>query len=69
MTGILSGCSVFGIRSGYEQLDYTVIDKVSADVKVRTYPHRIVAEVSNANDDNDVFTALFVISPSKIAAM
>ncbi|MBX7138872.1 MAG: heme-binding protein [Oligoflexia bacterium] len=55
---IFPGCSVFGIRSGYEQLDYAVIDKVG-DAEVRQYPPRVVAEVSNMKDKNEAFMALF----------
>lgn len=54
----LSGCSVFGIRSGYEQLSYTVIDKVE-DVEIRQYPARTVAEVRGVKDDNEAFRVLF----------
>lgn len=55
---ILSGCSVFGIRSGYEQLNYTVIDKIES-AEVRQYPSRVVAEVSDMKDDNEAFMLLF----------
>jgi len=58
MTIVLSGCSVFGIRSGYEQLNYRVIDKIE-DVEVRSYPPRVVAEVENMKDDNEAFMLLF----------
>jgi hypothetical protein len=54
----LSACSVFGIRSGYEQLDYTVIDKIG-DAEVRQYPSRLVAEVKDLKDDNEAFMLLF----------
>lgn len=55
---ILSGCSVFGIRSGYEQLNYTVIDKIG-DAEVRQYPPRLVAEVNDMKDDSEAFMLLF----------
>jgi len=55
---ILSGCSVFGIRSGYEQLDYAVIDKVGS-AEIRQYPPRLVAEVNHMKDDNEAFMRLF----------
>ena len=55
---ILSGCSVFGIRSGYEQLNYTVIDKIGG-AEVRQYPPRVVAEVNEMKDDNEAFMLLF----------
>lgn len=55
---ILNGCSVFGIRSGYEQLNYTVIDRIG-DVEIRQYPQRVVAEVKDATNDNEAFMLLF----------
>lgn len=55
---ILSGCSVFGIRTGYEQLNYTVIDKIG-DAEVRQYPSRVVAEVNDMKNDNEAFMLLF----------
>lgn len=58
MTAILAGCSVFGIRSGYEQLSYTVIDTMG-DAEVRQYPPRVVAEVVDAKDDDEAFMLLF----------
>jgi hypothetical protein len=58
LLGILGGCSAFGIRSGYEQVKYTVKDKLG-EVEVRQYPSRLVAEVDNMKDDNEAFMALF----------
>lgn len=58
MITILSGCSVFGIRSGYEQLSYNVIEQIE-DVEIRRYPARLVAEVSNMKDDSEAFMVLF----------
>jgi hypothetical protein len=58
MTVILAGCSVFGIRSGYEQLSYTVIDTIG-DAEIRQYPTRVVAEVVDAKDDDEAFMLLF----------
>ena len=55
---ILPGCSVFGIRSGYEQLNYKVIDKIE-NVEVRQYPARVVAVVNNMNNKNEAFMLLF----------
>ena len=54
----LNGCAVFGIRGGYEQLNYTVIDRIG-DAEVRQYPPRVVAEVNDAKDDNEAFMLLF----------
>jgi effector-binding domain-containing protein len=56
--GILSSCSVFGIRSGSEQLSYTVIEKIGT-AEVRQYPSRLVAEVNDIKDDNEAFMLLF----------
>lgn len=58
MVTILSGCSVFGIRSGYEQLSYRVIDKIG-NAEVRHYSPRAAAVVSGMKDDNEAFKVLF----------
>jgi hypothetical protein len=55
---ILSGCSVFGIRGGNEQLDYKVIDTIQS-VEVRQYPPSVVAQVSNMKNRNEAFRVLF----------
>lgn len=55
---IFPGCSVFGIRSGYEQLNYTVIEKIES-AEVRRYPPRVVAEVNGMKNDNEAFMVLF----------
>ncbi len=55
---ILGGCSVFGIRSGYEQLNYTVVDNIDK-IEIRRYPARLVAEASGMKDDNEAFMSLF----------
>ena len=52
------GCSVFGIRSGYEQLDYTIEEQIG-DVQIRTYPARIAVQIKGAKDDSEAFFALF----------
>lgn len=41
----LAGCSMFGIRSGYEQAAYTVVDRVGQTIEVRQYRPQLVAEV------------------------
>jgi len=56
--GILSSCSVFGIRSGSEQLKYTVIEKIGR-AEIREYPSRMAAEVSGTKDNNEAFMLLF----------
>ena len=43
-TVVLAGCSAFGIRSGYEQPPYEVVDHLSHDVEIRRYGARLVAE-------------------------
>jgi hypothetical protein len=58
MMAILSGCSVFGIRSGYEQLSYSVIETIE-EVEVRRYPPRLVAEVRAIKDSREAFMLLF----------
>ena len=55
---ILSGCSVFGIRSGYEKLNYIVMEKLG-DAEIRQYPARVVAEVHDMKNKNDAFMLLF----------
>lgn len=49
----LAGCSVFGIRSGYEQAAYTVIDRIGESVEVRQYRPQLVAEVRVEATDED----------------
>jgi len=40
----LAGCSVFGVRSGTEQVDYEVVERLGEDLEVRRYPARVAAE-------------------------
>ena len=40
---MLAGCSVVGIRSGYEGPDFRVVDQVGDDVEIRRYPARLTA--------------------------
>lgn len=54
----LNGCSIFGVRTGYEQQKFTVIDKIG-EAEVRQYPQRVVAEVNDMKDDNEAFMLLF----------
>ena len=61
---MLAGCSVVGIRSGYEQPDFTVVDRIADDVEIRSYPSRLAAEATvDAADDrssrNEAFRLLF----------
>lgn len=59
----MAGCSVFGIRSGTEQLPYEVIAAPAEDVEVRRYPATIAAEarVPRTADDprSTAFRKLF----------
>jgi hypothetical protein len=43
---VLAGCSVFGIRSGYEQPPYEVVDRLGDHVEVRRYGPRLAAETT-----------------------
>lgn len=61
---MLAGCSVVGIRSGYEEPDFTVVDRIADDVEIRSYPTRLAAETTvDAADDrsgsNQAFQTLF----------
>src|SRR5512134_1362174 len=60
----LTGCSMFGVRSGYEQAPYTVIDRIDETTEVRRYPPRVIAEAIVAAPDersgrSKAFRALF----------
>jgi SOUL heme-binding protein len=67
-----AGCTVFGIRSGFEEVPYEVIDTVS-DIEIRKYPSRVAVEVTHASSSSEAFRALFEyisgnnISQSKVA--
>ena len=61
---MLAGCSVVGIRSGYEEASFAVIDRLGDDVEIRRYPARLAAETTvDAADDrsgqNQAFRILF----------
>jgi hypothetical protein len=60
----LTGCSLFGVRTGYEQASYAVIDRIAETVEVRRYRPLLVAEtVASAADEgearNQAFRRLF----------
>ncbi len=57
MVGV-SACSVFGIRSGYEHLEYRV-EESFGDVEIRQYKERLVAEVRDAPGEDEAFRILF----------
>ncbi|MFN8644949.1 MAG: heme-binding protein, partial [Candidatus Binatia bacterium] len=40
---LLAGCSLFGIRSGYEQPRYEVVGSVGDDIEIRRYGPRLAA--------------------------
>ena len=42
----LAGCSVFGIRSGYEQPPFDVLETLAGDVEIRRYGVRLAAETT-----------------------
>lgn len=61
---LLWGCSVVGIRSGYEQLPYTVVERIGESVEIRRYGTRLAAEATVETADseagrNEAFKALF----------
>ncbi len=59
-TTLLTGCTVFGIRSGTEQPDYEVIADLGEAVEVRRYGPRLAAEVEvEAEDGGEARNAAF----------
>ena len=62
---LLTGCSVFGVRSGTEQAAaYTVVAHLDDNTEVRRYPPQLVAETSVTAPDessgrNQAFRVLF----------
>jgi hypothetical protein len=43
LASLLAGCTLFGVRSGYEQPAYEVTDRLG-DVEIRSYGPRLVAQ-------------------------
>jgi hypothetical protein len=43
-TIVLTGCSLFGVRSGYEEPRYEVVDRFDEAIEVRRYAPRLAAE-------------------------
>jgi hypothetical protein len=41
-----AGCSVFGVRSGYEQPTYEVVEPVADQIEIRRYAPRLAAEAT-----------------------
>ena len=61
-TILLTGCSVFGIRSGTEQPAYQVVAELGEAVEVRRYGPRLAAEVEvEAGDEVEARNAAFRI--------
>lgn len=60
---LLAGCSVFGVRSGYEQPPYTVADTLDDRIEIRQYGPRLAAETPLPSGDedgrDDAFRVLF----------
>lgn len=50
LAAALSGCSFFGVRSGYEQPQYDVVDRLSESIEIRVYEPRLAAEAVVASD-------------------
>ena len=60
---LLAGCSVFGIRSGYEQPSYEVVEVLPGAVEIRRYGVRLAAETtvsaaSSSEARNEAFSIL-----------
>jgi hypothetical protein len=58
---LLAGCTLFGVRSGYEQPPYEVIDQ-AGKVEIRTYGPRLVAQtIVEADNELSARSAAFRI--------
>jgi hypothetical protein len=53
MASLLTGCSVFGIRSGYEQPSYVLVGTLSDQIEMRRYAPRLAVETSVDIPDYD----------------
>lgn len=42
---VLAGCSVVGVRAGYDQPGYSVVEKLGGEIEVRLYGPRTAAEI------------------------
>lgn len=61
---LLTGCSLFGIRSGYDEPRYSSLGRVGQDVEIRGYGSRLAAQavvpVADRDEaDNAAFRLLF----------
>ncbi len=62
--GLLSSCSLFGVRSGYEEPAYAVVERIGDGIEIRRYDARVAAEVTVDAADSEAgrrtaFRALF----------
>lgn len=70
---LLAACSAFGIRSGTEEPQFTVVDEIDQIIEIRQYEERVAAQTvvdSSASDDgrNGAFQLLFdYISGANVA--
>jgi hypothetical protein len=63
----LAGCSLFGIRSGYEQPPYAVVATLPGEVEIRQYAPRLAAETTvEASDRQDGMSSAFRVLASYI---
>lgn len=59
---LLSGCSLFGVRGGYEQPGYDIAATIGDDIEIRRYGPRLAAETAMPaadGSDDAVFRLLF----------
>lgn len=59
---LTAGCSVFGVRSGTEQVPYEVVARLSEQTEIRRYPQRVAAEVrwhADTGGRGEAFGTLF----------
>jgi hypothetical protein len=45
-TSLLTGCSAFGIRSGYEQPSYVLVETLSHQIEMRRSAPRLAVETT-----------------------
>ena len=58
---LLTGCSVFGDRSGTEEVAFEVIERIDDRVEIRRYGPRqaVAAPMASSNETNSAFRQLF----------
>jgi hypothetical protein len=52
-SGLLIGCSMVGVRSGYEAPAYEVVDALEDDLEIRRYGTRLAAQTTVQGEDPD----------------